>query len=605
MKLSKPKLLSSHIGIIGILFIIVSALLIITGTIPETTSYNLWGCYNLFMYFFVILAVISGIYFFFRCKIYLRIYKKICSLLSALKNPTRRKQFLFDTIVVIGLIIISGILESIYSRFIVGTPNSLGTYFNRYRFLFIAATVLVIYTLIRLRKQLLQHMERAFLIIALICGMLMIYCGHTNTSVSWDDHIHYNNTNSLIGLTEYSRTDTEREFYEDVLNEKYLFSEEYFNMKYYKEHQQLYVDIEENGGVTVTPSTYAAFIQRLAYLPAALFLAIGRLIGLPFYLRYMFGKIGILLVYVFSIYFGMKKLKSGKMLMAGIALLPTNLFIATNYSYDYWVTALSLLGLAYFYAEMQLPNQKLSSKSAAIMIGSMFLGYTAKAVYFPLMAILYLMPKNKFNNSKERKRYIWAVTISILYLFLSFVVPAVIGGGPSTDTRGGEDVNAVAQVIYILQNPLTYTKTLLTFLKDYLSVGSTKGYTTFLAYYGQGSKYVAVTVLIILYAFLDRTNNVCYTSKMWHRIFTVFCCFCAVCLVATALYITFTPVGSDTIAGCQPRYILPLVFPIMYILGSSKPTGYYTKNWHYFISLSATSFILLATFWTTCIGRYY
>ena len=36
-------------------------------------------------------------------------------------------------------------------------------------------------------------------------------------------------------------------------------------MKYYKEHQQLYVDIEENGGVTVTPSTYAAFIQRLAY----------------------------------------------------------------------------------------------------------------------------------------------------------------------------------------------------------------------------------------------------------------------------------------------------------------------------------------------------
>lgn len=604
MNLKKIKLLQNHIFCIGLLFVIVSVFLIVTGTIPSTVNYDLYGCFNLFMYFVVILGIICLCYSFIRFQLYQPIYKIIRLQLKQLKNKNVIKGLLINAVAFICIVFVSAVLETIYSRFFIGAPNSLGTYFNRYRFLFILTVLLIAFTLFKLRKQLLQHTERAFLVIALICGMLMIYSGHTNTSVSWDDHIHFNSTNSMIGLTEYSRTPMERLFYEDVMNEHYIFSTDFFNMRNYKDHQQLYVDIDAAGESVVSPISYTSFIQKICYLPAALFLAIGRLLNLPFYLRYMFGELGNLLLYSFAIYFAIKKLNCGKMLVAGIALIPTNIFLATNYSCDTWITALSILGFAYFYSEMQSPDKKISPMNAVIIIVSLFLALTPKAVYFPLMALLYLMPKKKFNNQTAYRRYIIAVTLAIIYLLLSFVIPSIISG-PSTDVRGGADVNGAAQVSYILHNPLEYTKTLLSFLKRYLSIGSTNGYTTNMAYYGIGSKYIAVTTLIALYAFLDRTNAVGYTSKIWHRFFTTICCLAAICLVATALYVAYTPVGLDSIGGCQPRYIIPLIFPFLSVLGSAKSTGYFTKNWHYIISFSLSSYLLLATFWTTCIGLYY
>lgn len=600
----KNKVLSSHLCCLGILFLIAAIVLLITGTIPEINEYNLYGYFNLFMYFLVILGIICICYSFFRFHLYHSIYKKITYGINQLKDKTVLKKIILNGIVIIGIVCIAAVLESIYSRFFIGAPNSLGTYFNRYRFLFILAVLIVAFTLFKLRKQLLEHPEKAFLIISLICGMLMIYSGHTNTSVCWDDHIHYNSANSMIGLTEYSRTAMERLFYEDVMNEDFIFSSDFFNIRYYKDHQQLYAAIEAANESTTTPISYVSYIQKLAYLPAAVFLALGKLLHLPFHLRYMLGEFGNLLVYSFAIYFALKKLKCGKMLVAGIALLPTNLFIATNFSYDYWVTSLSILGFAYFYSEMQSPDKKISRTNAVIMVSALFLAFTPKAIYFPLMALLYMVPKKKFQNEKEYKHYLIAVTCAIAYLLLSFVIPSIIAG-PSTDVRGGADVNGAAQVSYILHNPLEYTKTLLSFLKNYLSIGSTSGYTTNMAYYGIGSKFIFVTVIIVLYAFLDRSNDVKYTSSAWHRIFTVICCFAAICLVATALYVAYTPVGTNSIEGCQPRYIMPIIFPILCIAGSSSGTGYFTKNGHYILAFGLSSYILLATFWTTCIGLYY
>lgn len=603
MKSSKKTLLTRHPCMIGLLFLLISVLLLLTGTVPATTT-DLIGYFNLFMYFLVILALTSGCYFFIRLRIYAHILRKIQTMLSALREPAVRKQLLLDIAAVAIILLVSFFAESFYSRYIIGAPNSLGTYFNRYRFLFIIAVLSTLYTLFRFRRELLLHTERAFLIIALISGLLMTYCGHTNTCVCWDDHIHFNTANSMIGLTEYTVTDMDSYFYDAFATENLMFSSDLFNMKVYKDRQQHYVNLEVAGSTTTADRSYTSFVQQICYLPAAFFLAIGKLLNFPFYLRYMFGKIGNLLVYSFVIYFGIKKLKSGKMLMAALALLPTNLFIAANYSYDYWVTSLSLFGFAYFYSEMQTPNEKLSTKNAGIMISALFLAFTPKAVYFPLLALLYFMPKKKFNNQKEYKRYLITVSLCIGYLLLSFVIPSVMSG-PSTDLRGGENVSGAGQVSFILHTPLTYTKTLLTFLKNYLSVGQTQSYTTFLAYYGAGSKYTLITIAVILYAFLDKSAANRYSSKTSFRLFSVICCFCSVCLVATALYVAFTPVGLDTINGCQPRYLIPILFPFLYILGTSKTTGYFTKNWHYLLGLGISSYVLLATFWTTCIGLYY
>lgn len=605
MKSTRKNFFTNHIIPIAILFIITSLILILTGTFPTIATYNIYEYYNLFMYFVYILAIIITLHFFIYYKLYFLPFQKICNIFfEMVKNSKKRKKFFLSILTIIGMAFASACLVIIHAKLTTNTPNTLGTYFNPYRFLFIFAIMLIGLTLYKLRNQLVMHIEKALALIVLICGLLMIYSVHINTSVCWDDHIHYNTANSLIGLTEYSRTDMERLFHDDVSNENFLFTTDFFNMQYVQDTHQLYMSIEDNGSVQTNSKSYTDIIQKICYMPSAFFLFLGKLFNFPFHVRYQIGKLGNLLVYVIAAYLGVKKLKSGKMLLSSIFLIPTNLFIATNYSYDFWVTSLSLLGFSYFFSEMQNPDEKLSKSSAIIMIGSLFLAFTPKAVYFPLLAILYLLPKKKFKSKKVYKQYIFIVTVAIIYLLLSFLIPSILSG-PSTDLRGGSDVNGAAQVMYILRNPLEYTKTLLSFLKQYLSINNTKDYTTYLAYYGHGSKYISITLLVILYAFLDRSNIVSYTSKIVCRIFTFFCCFCSICLVATALFVAFTPVGSTYIAGCQSRYLMPTIFPFLYMLGSSQNTGYYTKNAHYLISLSASSFLLLATFWTTCIGLYY
>ena len=63
-----------------------------------------------------------------------------------------------------------------------------------------------------------------------------------------------------------------------------------------------------------------------------------------------------------------------------------------------------------------------------------------------------------------------------------------------------------------------------------------------------------------------------YDSKVKSlpRIVTYVLSFGILCLVATSMYVAFTAVGSDTIRGCQYRYVAPLLFPVLYCIGSQK-----------------------------------
>ena len=47
---------------------------------------------------------------------------------------------------------------------------------------------------------------------------------------------------------------------------------------------------------------------------------------------------------------------------------------------------------------------------------------------------------------------------------------------------------------------------------------------------------------------------------------------CTLGLVAASLYVSFTPVGLNWVNGCQARYILPILFLPLAIIGTCKST---------------------------------
>ena len=65
-------------------------------------------------------------------------------------------------------------------------------------------------------------------------------------------------------------------------------------------------------------------------------------------------------------------------------------------------------------------------------------------------------------------------------------------------------------------------------------------------------------------------------------------------LIATALYISFTPVAFETINGCQPRYLIPLMFGFFALIGSYNSAV-----------MAMVAALLLANAWQVVVRLYY
>ena len=68
----------------------------------------------------------------------------------------------------------------------------------------------------------------------------------------------------------------------------------------------------------------------------------------------------------------------------------------------------------------------------------------------------------------------------------------------------------------------------------------------------------------MFFAVTDTNEGVTLTK--WPRIIIGVLCFVIICLIWTALYMSFTPVGMGEILGVQARYYMPLIIPIMAII---------------------------------------
>ena len=152
-----------------------------------------------------------------------------------------------------------------------------------------------------------------------------------------------------------------------------------------------------------------------------------------------------------------------------------------------------------------------------------------------------------------------------------------------------------------MSHPLTYTKVLLGFLWEYVS--SFTCITDF-AYLGTVSGSFSLLLLGAV-VFTDKSDLDRYTSTGKVRLVTMGSVFVTLCLVATSLYITFTPVGYSTINGCQQRYRMPLLFPLFYVLGSVRIKNQIDRKVYHTTILAANGVLLYSTVFSLCISRYY
>lgn len=436
---------------------------------------------------------------------------------------------------------------------------------NGRRMLCMYAAVLTAYLLVVCRRVIGRKLEIGYLIIGLAAGLTWVLCLPPVTSdLSWDDGIHYNNANTLsYGQNHIVYSEAEHLELVSAINGVFDTTED----------QAAYVAWanEQSEDYSQHRESYRSWeLSDIGYTTQSLGIWLGRVLGQPFSVQFMLGRMGNMLLFVGVCYLAIKMAVRFKAVMATIALFPTVMCMAGAYAYDPTVIAFSLLGCSLFIAEMSRPDKLMDWKRGALMLAAFCIASFPKAVYIPMILLLLFLPKTKFADRRAHISFKVGVGLIFIIMMSSFVVPVffVKGGG---DVRGGNGVNTEAQLKFILSNPVAYAKVLVKSVLNvldsfvinytrmflpYLSRGLTEQSPTYLL----GTLNLISTGLMFYVLFTDKhkekgTKELKGSTKWWMLVAVGG----IVVLIWTALYLSFTPVAHDKIAGVQGRYYIPLL----------------------------------------------
>lgn len=401
---------------------------------------------------------------------------------------------------------------------------------------------------------------KLFLAVAILAGMVLIYAMPPVVYVSWDDQIHYWQAYEVPHLLDSDIS----------LAETRLYVHRLYSIDTYAENPEAFVySIVQGDSIDVEhdpymPNPYIA----LGYLPMSFAIGILSLADADMVTLMVLCRLANLLTYAFIVYAGIRKLKSGAYIMSAVCLLPTAVFLASTCNYDFWLTAWVAYGLSTVLSVLQTPDRKFTAAELSRILIAFFLACGPKAIYFFMLTPLLFLPKERFESPLQVKRFRkWTlITMGLIVLFL--LIPMFVLPGAYTDVRGGSDVNSVGQIKFILSNPFRYAGILFKFLGEYVSLVSLNHGACFFAYLGGPHGFFGtVAGFLLLYcAFTDRREDDGYEGMTRTRVAGLLTCLGQVVLVATSLYVGFTPVGLGTINGCQFRYLFPIFLPFFFFL---------------------------------------
>ncbi len=468
------------------------------------------------------------------------------------------------------------------------STNSLNNSLHMFALIFLIT--LTLYILIKYKKYFSNNIEKGFLLIAIVTGMLLIYSVPKMTFISWDDETHFTSAYRLFQYpnVEWTETTNQMRFPWPYHFEEINTNEEYEAVAYYFDAMHSYENpiIEEKSDGFVEYTLYA-------YLPSAMALSIGRILNLPFSILISMGRVANLLVYGIITYFAIKKIPIYKKLLTFIALLPSTLWLSCQYSCDSLITACIFLSISIIIYELYNRKEKLSLKHALLFIIPLTFACFAKAIYAPLFLLIFFLPKEKFESKNERIIFNVGTIGVMLLLLATFVAPILMTSEVVGDLRGG-DTSISRQLILILNNIPGYLRILADnagkfFTNRLLGISTLSSF----SYMGEVSETNIPCILmmgLLFFTYTDTPVKEVITKKQ--KIAMLLLVLVIIVMIWSSMYLAFTPVGDITINGVQPRYFIPLIFPFLMCINSNKIVNK-IDNVRYTQILFITMFIIM------------
>ena len=319
----------------------------------------------------------------------------------------------------------------------------------------------------------------------------------------------------------------------------------------------------------VTYSANAVTNVPLGYLASALGIALGRLLHLGSIPVFYLGRMCNMALYIGLAYGAMRRIPFGKIVIFIVSLFPMTLHLCASYSYDCMIIGVSMLFVAevlrMIYGDAVRRGQLIFCAVLCFVLAP------SKLVYTPLLFLVLLIPGAKLKGVFRRPALLKVIWIA------AGIAGLLIGQLGSLASYVDEDAGSYIawagepgySLNWVLHN---IAKTVLIFLNtligqtDYYITTMLGGQLGWLQLHIPGYFYLLFALLFVLACLKKRqeTDRLGFASKCWVLLLVLGSC----ALVLASMFLSWTPMSSDSILGVQGRYFLPLLPAVFLLLRS-------------------------------------
>lgn len=274
-----------------------------------------------------------------------------------------------------------------------------------------------------------------------------------------------------------------------------------------------------------------------------------------------------MLIAITLLYFALKKMPFGKLPLLISMCLPIALEGFTSLSPDAITVSVAYLFIAYVFNIVFSKNEdkKVKTKDIIIMLVLAVLLALCKIVYLPVVGLMLLLTKNKFENKKLHiATVLGTITIAIAANLLWLNTANMY-------LEMYRDGNSTSQIATIFQNPMQYIQrvvfTINYYIGDYVFslFGKELGWNEF----AQLNSLLPIVLgtLFVFIAICDNTLKI--KLKKYQTVIIALIVLAVIGLIFTSLYIQWNSDTNLIITGVQGRYFIPII-PLLILLISSK-----------------------------------
>lgn len=314
-------------------------------------------------------------------------------------------------------------------------------------------------------------------------------------------------------------------------------------------------------GEAAAPVTEPLIRSILQYLPAALFMAAARLLGLQALGCLYAGRLANLCVYTLLCWLALKNCRRYKPVFLAVMLLPLSLYLAGSMNYD-----AILLGCYYFAASYYCRDELTDRSLAGYAVVFWLMNSIKPWINLLWLALPLVLPRTAWKSRLKKRQFALVCVLPALVLtqFVSWYGNA-FAFNYGTIGRMLPDVDQLPQLKFILANPLRYIAVMLgTLYENQFFLGQ-------LGVFGSMDLPIEAINLLSPCMLLLGAGLSAHEKSSLRALPAAGLGGLAVVYTAgvfTAMYITYTPVGMVRIIGLQARYLLPVFLMLAVLLAA-------------------------------------